>query len=156
VNDPACFCMLLSNDGSEGLDLSFVTHIFFLEEVWDKSLSDQAVARAWRMGATGPVHVETLVAKGSVEETALRKGTSRRHADKSNFPSEYLKTKAKILLQSLRYITDSSDDSSDDSEQVREIQESIAKKRVKSTLPQEAGAAKKKVRFSLPLSGRIY
>jgi hypothetical protein len=61
--------MLLSNDGSEGLDLSFVTHIFFLEEVWDKSLAEQAVARAWRMGAKGRVEVETLVAKNSVEAT---------------------------------------------------------------------------------------
>jgi SNF2 family DNA or RNA helicase len=62
-----CFCMLLSKDGSEGLDLSFVTHIFFLEEIWDKSLQDQAVARAWRMGAKGHVEVETLLAKHTVE-----------------------------------------------------------------------------------------
>ena len=62
-----CFCMLLSKDGSEGLDLSFVTHICFVEEIWDKSLQDQAVARAWRMGATGRVEVETLLAKDSVE-----------------------------------------------------------------------------------------
>jgi len=63
-----CFCMLLSKDGSEGLDLSFVTHIFFLEEIWDKSLENQTVARAWRMGAKGQVEVATLVAKNSVEE----------------------------------------------------------------------------------------
>lgn len=60
--------MLLGKDGSEGLDLSFVTHLFFLEAIWDKSLEQQAVARAWRMGATGPVQVETLLAKRSVEE----------------------------------------------------------------------------------------
>lgn len=50
TNDPECFCMLLGRDGSEGLDLSFVTHIFFLEEVMDQAMKDQAVARAWRMG----------------------------------------------------------------------------------------------------------
>ena len=61
--DPECFCMLLGRDGSEGLDLSFVTHIFFLEEVMDQELKDQTVARAWRMGATGRVVVETLVAQ---------------------------------------------------------------------------------------------
>lgn len=38
TTDPNCFCMLLGKDGSEGLDLSFVTNIFFLEQVWDKSL----------------------------------------------------------------------------------------------------------------------
>lgn len=40
-----------------------------MEEVWDKSLQEQAVARAWRMGAKGSVVVETLVAQNSVEET---------------------------------------------------------------------------------------
>jgi len=67
LSSDQCFCMLLSRDGSEGLDLSFVTHIFFLEEIWDKSLRDQAIARAWRMGAKGRVEVETLSAKYSIE-----------------------------------------------------------------------------------------
>jgi len=60
--------MLLSKQGSVGLDLSFVTHIFFLDTIYDKSLEAQVVARAYRMGATGPVFVEQLAAKDSVEE----------------------------------------------------------------------------------------
>lgn len=28
-------------DGSHGLDLSFVTHIFLMEEIWDAGLEDQ-------------------------------------------------------------------------------------------------------------------
>jgi SNF2 family DNA or RNA helicase len=32
-----CFCMLLNKDGSHGLNLSFVTHIFFLDEILGKS-----------------------------------------------------------------------------------------------------------------------
>mmetsp|Transcript_12843 Transcript_12843/g.37305 ORF Transcript_12843/g.37305 Transcript_12843/m.37305 type:complete len:338 (+) Transcript_12843:223-1236(+) len=67
--DNDCFCFLLGKDGSEGLDLSFVTHIIFVEKVYDKSLEEQAVARAWRMGASGAVQVETLIAQESVEET---------------------------------------------------------------------------------------
>ena len=72
AKSPDCFCMLLGKAGSEGLDLSFVTHIFFLEEVWDKSLENQAIARAWRMGAKGHVEVETIVARDTVEETMMR------------------------------------------------------------------------------------
>lgn len=34
-----CFCMLLAKEGSHGLNLSFVTHIFFLDEILGKSLS---------------------------------------------------------------------------------------------------------------------
>ncbi|CAM9739199.1 unnamed protein product [Chrysoparadoxa australica] len=67
-NDPNCFLMLLGKDGSHGLDLSFVTHIFLMDELWDRSLEDQVVARAHRMGATGPVVVSQLLMKDTIEE----------------------------------------------------------------------------------------
>ena len=125
VHNEDCFCMLLGKDGSEGLDLSFVTHIFFLEQVWDKSLEHQAVARAWRMGAKGSVEVETLVAESTVEQTMFRlekslvedsnegvmssaslKGMqSVVHASKS---TEYKRAKVQFLLKGLKLITDAS------------------------------------------------
>lgn len=101
-----CFCMLLSKDGSEGLDLSFITHIFFLEEIWDKSLQDQAVARAWRMGAKGRVHVETLLAKDSVEslitdaEQKLASGNLDKHEQDSI--SDIMRSKMLHILGNLR------------------------------------------------------
>jgi hypothetical protein len=112
--------MLLSNDGSEGLDLSFVTHIFFLEEVWDKSLAEQAVARAWRMGAKGRVEVETLVAKNSVEETMQEFESALNERSAGNVDAfdssqstlirtntiEYQRTKTQTLLRTLRLNTD--------------------------------------------------
>jgi SNF2 family DNA or RNA helicase len=78
TKDPRCFCMTMSKDGSEGLDLSFVTHIFFLEEVWDKSLENQAVARAWRLGSKGRVEVETLIARDGVEESLAELSAGKR------------------------------------------------------------------------------
>ena len=72
TKSPDCFVMLLGVDGSHGLDLSFVTHIFFLDEIWDKSLQHQVVARAYRMGATGHVEVMQLVANDSVEELMVQ------------------------------------------------------------------------------------
>jgi SNF2 family DNA or RNA helicase len=68
IHDPQCFVMLLSKQGSLGLDLSFVTHLFFLDTIYDKSLENQVVARAYRMGASGPVYVEQLTAKKTIEE----------------------------------------------------------------------------------------
>ncbi|KAG3085476.1 hypothetical protein PC121_g5163 [Phytophthora cactorum] len=59
--------LLLSNLGSHGLDLSFVTHIFLLEEIWDKSVEQQVISRAHRMGATHSVVVEQLWMRGTVE-----------------------------------------------------------------------------------------
>ena len=117
IYNDACFCMLLGKDGSEGLDLSFVTHIFFLEQVWDKSLEQQAVARAWRMGAKGSVEVETLVAKTSVEETMSRlekelgedmsgdKAIRDLDATEGVKSSEYQRAKLQFLLKSLSLIT---------------------------------------------------
>jgi len=54
------FLLMLCHDGSHGLDLSFVTHIFLVNRVADPAIYQQVVARAHRMGATGPVTVQTL------------------------------------------------------------------------------------------------
>jgi ERCC4-related helicase len=100
-----CFCLLLTKDGSEGLDLSFVTNVIFLEEIFDKSLTDQVVARAWRMGASGQVHVETLIAKNTIEEVMgehKHSASSEYHISSRNGDQQRLKS----LLQSLRFIID--------------------------------------------------
>ena len=106
-----CFCMLLGKDGSEGLDLSFVTHIFFLEEVWDKSLENQTVARAWRMGAKGDVKVQILVAQNSVEqmmtelEEILSDSSGREESLTSSASSkEYQRARLIYLLKNVKLI----------------------------------------------------
>jgi SNF2 family DNA or RNA helicase len=121
AKSPDCFCMLLGKAGSEGLDLSFVTHIFFLEEVWDKSLENQAISRAWRMGAKGHVEVETIAARGTVEETMMgveqaltsttrvsseTSNASKISAQKKELSSvkEYQRAKLLFLLQNLKLI----------------------------------------------------
>lgn len=47
--------------GAVGLDLSFVSWLFLMEPLPDRSLEEQVVARAHRMGALRPILVETLV-----------------------------------------------------------------------------------------------
>ncbi|XP_042505070.1 F-box protein At3g54460-like [Macadamia integrifolia] len=66
-------CMALVMDGSAalGLDLSFVTHVFLMEPIWDRSVEEQVISRAHRMGATRPIHVETLAMRGTIEEQML-------------------------------------------------------------------------------------
>jgi len=78
VNSELCFIMLLGKDGAVGLDLSFVTHIFLMDEIWDRSLEQQVVSRAHRMGARGSVIVEQLVMAGTVEEEMSCMATERR------------------------------------------------------------------------------
>ncbi len=64
--EPACI-LLLKEDGSTGLDLSFATHIFLLERIKDPALRSQIVSRAHRMGATGPVQVQLIQVQSSMD-----------------------------------------------------------------------------------------
>ena len=54
------FVLSLDAGLAHGLDLSFATHIFLLEPVQDAALLEQITSRAHRLGATGPVFVETI------------------------------------------------------------------------------------------------
>jgi hypothetical protein len=54
------FLLCLDANLSAGLDLSFVTHIFLLEAINDAALLEQVTSRAHRLGATGPVTIDTI------------------------------------------------------------------------------------------------
>ncbi len=62
--------LLMDEEGSVGLDLSFVPWVFLMEPLLDGSLEQQVVARAHRMGAKSIVQVETLVMRVSAEPSA--------------------------------------------------------------------------------------
>jgi len=105
THNPECFCLLLTKDGAEGLDLSFVSHMFFFEEIFDKSLERQAVARAWRMGAKGRVECETLLAGNSIEETMSEQANQESEAETGRSGSARDQKRLKSLLLSLRLST---------------------------------------------------
>ncbi|KAI4370465.1 hypothetical protein MLD38_018818 [Melastoma candidum] len=67
-NDSDCLVLLMDGSAALGLDLSFVTCVFLMEPIWDKSMEEQVVSRAHRMGATRPVYVETLAMCGTIEQ----------------------------------------------------------------------------------------
>ncbi|OMO99052.1 SNF2-related protein [Corchorus capsularis] len=69
--DDNCMALLMDGSAALGLDLSFVTHVFLMEPIWDRSMEEQVISRAHRMGATRPIHVETLAMRGTVEEQML-------------------------------------------------------------------------------------
>ncbi|CAL4972114.1 unnamed protein product [Urochloa decumbens] len=70
--DPACMALVMDGTAALGLDLSFVTHVFLMEPIWDRSMEEQVISRAHRMGATRPIHVETLAMCGTIEEQMLQ------------------------------------------------------------------------------------
>ncbi|KAJ4904822.1 F-box protein [Raphanus sativus] len=71
-NDVDCMALLMDGSAALGLDLSFVTHVFLMEPIWDKSMEEQVISRAHRMGAKRPIYVETLTMRGTIEEQMMR------------------------------------------------------------------------------------
>lgn len=74
-----CDVLLLSREGSHGLDLSCATHVFILDLVWDAAVEEQIVSRAWRLGNKAKrVVVEHLVMKDSMEELLMKRQGQKR------------------------------------------------------------------------------
>lgn len=71
-HDTNCLALVMDGSAALGLDLSFVTHVFLMEPIWDKSMEEQVISRAHRMGATSPINVETLAMRGTIEEQMLK------------------------------------------------------------------------------------
>ena len=67
--DPNCHVILMSyGAGSVGLNLQFCEYVFLFDRWWNPAVEDQAINRAHRIGAAGPVTVTRFVSYGTIEE----------------------------------------------------------------------------------------
>jgi SNF2 family DNA or RNA helicase len=67
--DPSKHLILMSyGAGSVGLNLQFAGYVFLFDRWWNPAVEDQAINRAHRIGATGPVTVTRFLATGTIEE----------------------------------------------------------------------------------------
>lgn len=61
--------MLLSQRaGNAGITLTRANHVIELDQWWNPAVSEQSVARAWRLTQTREVHATNLVLAGSIDE----------------------------------------------------------------------------------------
>lgn len=68
-NDPDSHVILMSyGAGSVGLNLQFCEYVFLFDRWWNPAIEDQAINRAHRIGAAGPVTVTRFVSVGTIEE----------------------------------------------------------------------------------------
>lgn len=68
-NDPNTHVILMSyGAGSVGLNLQFCEYVFLFDRWWNPAIEDQAINRAHRIGAAGPVTVTRFVSSGTIEE----------------------------------------------------------------------------------------
>lgn len=67
--DPSKHLILMSyGAGSVGLNLQFCEYVFLFDRWWNPAVEDQAVNRAHRIGAAGPVTVTRMMAAGTIEQ----------------------------------------------------------------------------------------
>ncbi|HYO23616.1 MAG TPA: SNF2-related protein [Lacipirellulaceae bacterium] len=68
-DDRASQVLLMSyGAGSVGLNLQFAGYVFLFDRWWNPAVEDQAVNRAHRIGAAGPVTVTRFLTAGTIEE----------------------------------------------------------------------------------------
>ena len=61
--------MLMSyGAGSVGLNLQFAGYVFLFDRWWNPAVEDQAINRAHRIGAAGPVTVTRYLSLSTIEE----------------------------------------------------------------------------------------
>jgi len=67
--DPDCHVILMSyGAGGVGLNLQFASYVFLFDRWWNPAVEDQAINRAHRIGAAGPVTVSRFVSLDTIEE----------------------------------------------------------------------------------------
>ncbi len=68
-NDPDQNVLLMSyGAGSVGLNLQFCQYVFLFDRWWNPAVEDQAINRAHRIGAAGPVTVTRMMMVETIEE----------------------------------------------------------------------------------------
>ena len=68
-DDPDCSVILMTyGAGSVGLNLQFAGYVFLFDRWWNPAVEDQAINRAHRIGAAGPVTVTRFLCLDTIEE----------------------------------------------------------------------------------------
>ena len=88
-NDPKANVLLMSyGAGSVGLNLQFASYVFLFDRWWNPAVEDQAINRAHRIGAAGPVTVTRFLATGTIEERIDRVLAEKRELFNAVFDDE--------------------------------------------------------------------
>jgi len=86
-DDPRCHVLLMSYAaGGLGLNLQCASYVFLFDRWWNPAVEDQAIHRAHRIGADGPVTVTRFLAVGTIEERINRILEEKRELFETIFP----------------------------------------------------------------------
>jgi SNF2 family DNA or RNA helicase len=88
-DDPNSSVLLMSyGAGSVGLNLQFASYVFLFDRWWNPAVEDQAINRAHRIGAAGPVTVTRFLMLGTIEERIDRVLAEKRELFSEVFDEE--------------------------------------------------------------------
>ncbi len=88
-DDPDSHVLLMSyGAGSVGLNLQFSQYVFLFDRWWNPAVEDQAINRAHRIGAAGPVTVTRFITAGTIEERIDRVLEEKRELFNSVFDTD--------------------------------------------------------------------
>ncbi|KAF1991346.1 hypothetical protein K402DRAFT_450297 [Aulographum hederae CBS 113979] len=97
--DPSVRVLLMDiRCGAEGLNVNKASRVFFINPCCNPGMEAQAIKRSHRIGQTRPVHVETLILKGTIEEAMFKRSkvmTSAEHMRTAEISDD--KTVARII-----------------------------------------------------------
>ncbi|MEO1497282.1 MAG: SNF2-related protein [Planctomycetota bacterium] len=100
--DAACHTLLMTyGAGSVGLNLQFAQYVFLFDRWWNPAVEDQAINRAHRIGAAGPVTVTRMVCAGTLEERIDAILQEKRELFSSVFPGDTSPTSAGLSKDEL-------------------------------------------------------
>jgi SNF2 family DNA or RNA helicase len=93
-DDPHSNVLLMSyGAGSVGLNLQFAGYVFLFDRWWNPAVEDQAINRAHRIGAAGPVTVTRFYSAGTIEERINTVLEQKRELFNAVFDSSLLSAK---------------------------------------------------------------
>jgi len=84
--------------GALGLNVNKASRVFFINPCYRPNIEAQAIKRAHRIGQTKPVHVETLILRGTIEEAMFKRAkqmTRSEHQETNELSDD--KTIARII-----------------------------------------------------------
>lgn len=99
-DDPSAHVLLMSyGAGSVGLNLQFSQYVFLFDRWWNPAVEDQAINRAHRIGAAGPVTVTRFITAGTIEERIDRVLEEKRELFNAVFDPDAEPSKASGLTR---------------------------------------------------------
>lgn len=96
--------------GAEGLNINKASRVYFINPCCRPNIEAQAIKRSHRIGQTKPVHVETLILKGTIEEAMFKRAEKMSESEHQQAKELHDDAKIASIIQNARNLPVSAED----------------------------------------------